>query len=46
MPQVLRNPVAAACARSDLFEHRSVLMEQWVEFLAGGIREPKALPIR
>ena len=41
-----RNQVEPAYARSDLFERRRVLMEQWAEFLAGGNREPKAVPIR
>ncbi len=31
---VVRNKVEAAYARSDLFERRRVLMEQWAEFLA------------
>ena len=46
LPHVVRNPVKAACARSDLCVRRRVLMEQWAEFLAGGDREPKAVPTR
>ena len=45
-PQVVRNPVGSACACSDLYERRRVVKERWAEFFAGGIREPKALPIR
>ena len=46
LSHVIRNQVEPAYARSDLFERRRVLMEQWAEFLAGGDREPKAVPIR
>ncbi len=46
LSHVIRNQVEAAYARSDLFERRRVLMEQWAQFLAGGNREPKAAPIR
>jgi len=31
----VRDKVEAAYARSDLFERRRVLMEQWAEYLAG-----------
>ena len=44
LPRVVRNPVEAACARSDLCVRRPVLMEQWAEFLAGGDREPRVVP--
>ena len=43
---VIRKQVEAAYARSDLFERQRVLMEQWAEFLAGGNRESKVVPIR
>ena len=36
---MVRNQVEAAYARSDLFERRRVLMEEWGRYLAGG---PKA----
>ena len=45
LSHVVRNQVEAAYARSDLFERRRVLMEQWAKFLAGGNREPKVVPI-
>ena len=34
-PEV-RNATEAAYFRSDLFDHRRELMEQWAEFLEGG----------
>ena len=34
MAHAVRNKVEAAYARSDLFERRRVLMEQWAEYLA------------
>ncbi len=34
LAHVVRNQVEAAYARSDLFERRRVLMEQWAEYLA------------
>ena len=46
LPHAVRNPVEAACHCSDLCVCRHALMEQWAEFLAGGDREPKAVPIR
>ena len=36
LSHVVRNQVEAAYARSDLFERRRTLMEQWAEFLAQG----------
>ncbi len=36
LSRVVRNQVEAAYARSDLFERRRTLMEQWAEFLAQG----------
>ena len=39
LSHVVRNQVEAAYARSDLFERRRILMEQWAEFLG---REPEA----
>ena len=35
LAHVERNKTRAAYARSDLFEHRRVLMGQWAEFLSG-----------
>ena len=40
LAHVVRNPVEAAYMRSDLFERRRVLMNQWAAYLAGGGREP------
>ena len=37
LSHVIRNQVEAAYARSDLFERRRVLMEQWGRYLAQGI---------
>ena len=37
LSHVVRNQVEAAYARSDLFERRRVLMEQWARYLAQGI---------
>ena len=31
----VRNPIEAAYARSDLFERRRVLMDDWAAYLAG-----------
>ena len=39
LAHVVRNKVEAAHVRSDLFECRRVLMEQWAEFLANGNQE-------
>ena len=33
LSHVVRNKVEAACARSDLFECRRILMEDWVTYL-------------
>ena len=41
LSHVVRNQVEAAYARSDLFERRRILMEQWAEFLAAS-RKPAA----
>ncbi len=41
LAHVVRNRVEAAYARSDLFERRRVLMEQWAEFLSA-VRKPAA----
>ncbi len=38
----VRNPVEAAYARSDLFERRRRLMDDWAGYLAGGCRGPQA----
>ena len=39
----VRNQVEAAYARSDLFERRRQLMNDWAHYLAGGSREPEAV---
>ena len=36
LAHVVRNRVEAAYARSDLFEHRRVLMDEWAGYLAQG----------
>ena len=40
LSHVVRNKVEAAYARSDLFERRRALMEQWAKFLDGGNSRP------
>ncbi len=35
----VRNPIEAAYRRTDLFERRRVLMEDWASYLAGGSRQ-------
>jgi len=40
LAHVVRNPVEAAYARSDLFERRRRLMDDWASYLAGGSRGP------
>ena len=35
----VRNPVEAAYARSDLFERRRRLMDDWADYLAGRTRD-------
>ena len=42
LSHVIRNQVEAAYARSDLFERRRVLMEQWTEFLGAGRKSAAA----
>ncbi len=44
LAHVVRNRVEAAYARSDLFERRRVLMDDWARYLAGGSRGPEAGP--
>ena len=39
--QVARNRVEAAFARSDLFERRSVLMDDWAGYLTQGSGEDR-----
>ena len=41
----VRNQVEAAYARSDLFERRRRLMNDWAHYLAGGSRKPEAGPV-
>ena len=40
LAHAVRNKVEAAYARSDLFERRRVLMDDWAAYLAGGSRKP------
>ena len=35
LAHIVRNKVEAAYARSDLFDHRRRLMDDWAEYLAG-----------
>ena len=46
LAHAVRNKVEAAYARSDLFERRRVLMDDWASYLAGENREPEAAPRR
>ena len=45
LAHVVRNRVEAAYARSDLFERRRLLMDDWARYLAGGSRGPEAGPV-
>ena len=40
LAHVVRNPVEAAYARSDLFERRRLLMDDWAAYLDGAHRPP------
>ena len=42
LAHVVRDKVEAAYARSDLFERRRVLMDDWAAYLAGERRDPEA----
>ena len=46
LAHVVRDKVEAAYARSDLFERRRVLMDDWAAYLAGERRDPEARPFR
>ena len=39
LAHAVRNRVEAACARSDLFERRRVLMDDWARYLSQGTGE-------
>ncbi len=41
LAHVVRNPVEAAYMRSDLFERRRRLMDDWASYLAGEGRDPE-----
>ena len=41
-----RNKVEAAYRRSDLYERRRLLMNDWAAYLAGESRAPEADPVR
>ena len=45
LAHVVRNKVEAACRRTDLFERRRRLMDDWAGYLAGE-RDPEARAIR
>ena len=40
LAHVVQNKVEAACRRTELFERRRGLMEDWAAYLAGETREP------
>ena len=42
LSHVVRNKVEAAYARSDLFERRRILMDDWASYLPGESRGPEA----
>ena len=46
LAHVVRDKVEAAYARSDLFERRRVLMDDWAAYLAGERRDPESEPAR
>ena len=46
LAHAVRNKVEAAYARSDLFERRRVLMDNWAAYLAGERLDPEAEPAR
>ena len=42
LAHVVQNKVEAAYMRSDLFEHRRLLMNDWAAYLAGETLDPEA----
>ena len=44
LAHVVPNKVEAAYARSDLFERRRLLMDDWAEYVGGGHRSAAAPP--
>ena len=46
LAHVVKNKVEAAYRRTDLFERRRRLMDDWADYLAGESREPEAAPSR
>ena len=46
LAHVVQNKVEAAYRRTDLFERRRVLMDDWAAYLAGERRDPEAEPAR
>ena len=46
LAHVVGKQVEAAYARSDLFERRRVLMDDWARYLAQGVGESRALGVR
>ena len=46
LAHTVRNQIEAAYRRSDLFERRRRLMDDWAGYLAGESRQPEDEPIR
>ena len=46
LAHVVKNKVEAAYCRTDLFERRRVLMDDWASYLAGGSRQPASGRLR
>ena len=46
LAHMVRNQVEAAYRRTDLFDRRQQLMDEWAAYLAGGSRGREAGPIR
>ena len=46
LAHVVGNKVEAAYRRTDLFERRRRLMDDWATYLAGERRDPEATPVR
>ena len=46
LAHTVRNQIEAAYRRSDLFERRRRLMDDWASYLAGESRQPEDEPIR
>ena len=44
LAHVVQNKVEAAYARSDLFERRRLLMDDWAQYLGAGARSRSCFP--